>query len=213
MNRQLILYLLVGLTAVATARSARGQQLLVNVTPVQIEEALQLASDEKAARKFLQSYVVQRHSGIGTGPLLGYFSTPFSRIVLAALAARKEGKDFASSDVSPELLVPELHVFVLSQTAAYDPVPARMEAVVIASRTSNDADAIVRPVRAVPASRQDYLLYGVTAGDGSTVAIFPLSAIGAGKNIRVIFSHVVRGSSAITNCKECAVPIGIARLR
>jgi hypothetical protein len=42
---------------------------------------------------FLDAYVVQTRAGWGNGPLIGSFSTPFARVVHAALAARKKGTD------------------------------------------------------------------------------------------------------------------------
>lgn len=214
MNRQLLMYLVIVLIAGASIREATAQEVVaVSLSQREIEEALRLASDEKAARKFLQSYVVQTRTGLGPGPLLGYFSTPFARIVLGSLAARKDGKTFASTDVTPDLLVPELHVLVLSQTAAYDPVPATIQAVTIRPRNSNSPDAEIQPLTIVAVTKEHYALYEVTQGNGATLASFPLTAVAAGNDIRVVFSHVVRGSSALTNCKDCAVPLGVTRIR
>jgi hypothetical protein len=36
--------------------------------------------------------------------MIGRFSTPFARVVLAALAARKDGKGLAIADLTPDIL-------------------------------------------------------------------------------------------------------------
>lgn len=214
MNRQFAAFTLFAFVMIAIAFEAVAQELIVNPSPAQIEEAIRLAGDEKAASRFLQAYVVQSRSGMGTGPLLGYVSTPFSRVVLAARAARKEGKAFASADVTADLVAPELHVIVLAQTAAYDPLPARLETVVITSNAGAGSDARVEPLRMVAARKEDYAFFGLSSGgDPATVAVFPLTAATPGRSIRVTFTTVIRGSSALTNCKECAVPLGANRLR
>jgi hypothetical protein len=41
---------------------------------------------------------------MGAGPMIGHFSTPFARVVLAALAARKDGKGLAIADLTPDIL-------------------------------------------------------------------------------------------------------------
>ena len=61
-----------------------------------------------------------RRAGWGNGPLIGSFSTPFARVVQAAVATRKKGSAFAPGNVTPDLIAPELHVIALAQTAATD---------------------------------------------------------------------------------------------
>jgi hypothetical protein len=65
-----------------------------------------------------RTYVVQTRAGWGNGPRIGSFSTPFARVVQAALAARKKGNFARLPDVTPDLTAPELHVIALAQTAA-----------------------------------------------------------------------------------------------
>ena len=73
------------------------------MTPESVDEAIRLAADDKATARFLGAYVVQTRAGWGNGPLIGSFSTPFARVVQAALAARKKGSPFATADVTPDL--------------------------------------------------------------------------------------------------------------
>jgi hypothetical protein len=71
----------------AMGQAQAAQQVVVAMTPESIDEAIQPAADEKATVKFLDAYVVQTRAGWGNGPLIGRFSTPFARVVQAALAA------------------------------------------------------------------------------------------------------------------------------
>jgi len=211
MNRPIVVHVFVAFMAVAGTRVVNAQ-LAGSLTPAQIEEAIQIAADEKAAGKLLQSYVLQTRSGIGSGPLIGYFSTPFSRVVLTAVAARKEGRKLALSDVPANVLLPELQVLVLSQSAAYADAPAVVEAVTIARRAQDGAAAM--PITTVPATSQHYAQFGIVPkGNGALVAAIPLTALAAENTLRVTFSQIVRGSSALTNCKDCSVPLSLTRLR
>jgi hypothetical protein len=214
MDRRLVIVTLVSLAAVANAGRTNAQQLLANLTPARIEEAIQLAGDDKATAKFVQSYVLQTRTGIGSGPLIGYVSTPFSRVVMAAVAARKAGRTFVASDVPADLLMPVLQILVLPQSAAYAAVPAVVEAVTVSPRSQDGADLTIRPIITAPAASEQYALFGVVAKDsGAIVGSIPLAALAADNTVRVSFSQVVRGSSALTNCKDCAVPLSVARIR
>ena len=90
------------------------------MTPERVDEAIRLAADEKGTARLLDASVVQTRAGWGNGPLIGSFSTPFARIVQAAVAARKKGSAFAAGDVTRDLITPELHVIALAQPAATD---------------------------------------------------------------------------------------------
>lgn len=85
MNRRLIGCLLRSLSAVIATGTAAGQQIIVIMTPESVEEAIRVAADDKTARKFLDSYTAQTRAGRGNGPLIGTFSTPFARVVQAAV--------------------------------------------------------------------------------------------------------------------------------
>jgi hypothetical protein len=103
-----------GVMVLASARQpTMGRQVAATLTPAALEDAIRLAGDEKAARRFLEAYVLQTRAGWGKGPLIGSISTPFARVVQAGLTARKQGNAFTMADVTPELIAPELHVIVL----------------------------------------------------------------------------------------------------
>jgi hypothetical protein len=212
MNRPIAVCVFVAMIGCADILPAHAQQPVANLTPALIDEAIQLADEDKATARFLQSYILQARSGIGTGPLIGYFSTPFSRVVMAAVMARKDGSKLAASEVPANLLVPELQMLVLSQSAAYSDSPVAVQAVTIARRPQDGA--AMRPVGTVPATSQHYALFGIVPkGNGALVAAMPMADVAAENTVRVTFSQVVRGSSALTNCKDCAVPLSLTRLR
>jgi hypothetical protein len=203
--------LIAAFVLLSSGTTGRAEQLAVTLSQEQIREAIELASDEKAATKFLQAYVLQSRSGMGSGPLIGYMSTPYARLVLAARAAKKDGKAFSAADVAPDLVSPELQVIMLNQSAAYDAATSVAQVVTVVRGTP---PATVEPIRRATATDDHYRLYAVSRDNaGALVLSFPLDVVVQGSQIRVAYSHVVRGSSAITYCKDCLVPIGAARLR
>src|SRR6476620_5292564 len=92
--------------AAIAARTAAAQQVVAPMTDRDISDALRLAEDDKAAMRFLASYDLQIRAGWGNGPFIGTFTTPFARVVRAALAAHKKGQRFAADDVTSDLVVP-----------------------------------------------------------------------------------------------------------
>jgi hypothetical protein len=67
MNRYNLALLLGLLVAVWAERDTRAQGA-TEKTPESIREAIRLGSDEKASGKFLQPYIVQTRTAMGTGP-------------------------------------------------------------------------------------------------------------------------------------------------
>ena len=212
MNRYNLALLLSLLVAVWSERDTRAQGATEELTPESIQEAIRLGSDEKASGKFLQPYTVQTRTGMGTGPLIGMWSTPFARVVLAASAARKEGRTFAASDLTPDLLVRELQILVLPQQAAYADHAATIKTLVVVRRGGGQ-ETIIRPITIAPASKSQMALHGLPEQAAATLASFPLTAVSEASVLRVSFSDVVRGSSAMTHCKDCVVPLSVNAIR
>jgi hypothetical protein len=193
------------------ARRLGAQELLESPSPAAIQEALRLGSDDKEAAKLLQSYALQTRTGFGTGPLLGYCTTPFARVMLAAQTAWRAGTILAASDIGPELLSPELHVLLLPQQQAYAPELARIESVVLVAGVGAQ-EVVVKPTGVGSTTAPDLRSY-LRPISGVTIARFPLTAMVPGSALRVSFSHVVRGSSSAANCKDCLVPLAMKSLR
>jgi hypothetical protein len=171
-----------------------------------IREALLLASDEAAARRFLKTYVIWTHAGWGDGPLIGSFSTPFSRVVRAALNARAAGRTLAPEDIPAALLAPEIQVIAMSQPASGVPERSNVERIVFVRR-QRTGEELIEPVRMVPFTQryQDATSGAVT--NAAVMAVFPLEALTSATEIRVQFDRTARGSSAMATCQSCVMPI------
>jgi hypothetical protein len=191
-----------------------AQLVVAGLTSDQIQEALELAADDKAAHKLLESYVVQSRAGWGNGPLIGSFSTPFARVIQAALAARKLGKPFTIADVTPDVIVPELHVIATAQDPALDaPDIAAVQSVVVAARGNKNPGDAIQPVKTTELTNEYQTMYGLALREPGVVAVFPLNVLSANNEIRVVFDRIAKGSSAAAMCRECVVPFPIRNIR
>jgi hypothetical protein len=198
----------------ASSETVEAQQLVTTMTPETIDEAIRLAGAEKATARFLEAYVVQTRAGWGYGPPIGSFSTPFARVVQAAVAARKRGSPFTPADVTPDLIAPELHVIALAQPAATDEgLAATVLSVTLGRRGSKDLTDAVQPVQTTALTAAYQNLTGTTLKGTGIVAVFPLSALGAGSEIHVVFDRAARGLSRPATCRECTVPMDLSRVR
>jgi hypothetical protein len=200
--------------AAIAARTAAAQQVVAPITDRDISDALRLAEDDKAAMRFLASYDLQIRAGWGNGPFIGTLTTPFARVVRAALAAHKNGQTFAADDVTSDLVLPELHVIAYSQKSAYDqPLAAEVFSVALAPRGSRDLGAISQPLRKEELTAEYADRYGLDSTGSGVIAIFPLSALRAEIEVRVLFDRAAKGSSPLANCRECIVPIDTRKIR
>jgi len=198
----------------ATGDAGAAQQVIVTMTPESVDEAIRLAADDKATARFLGAYVVQTRAGWGNGPLIGSFSTPFARVVQAALAPRKKGSPFATADVTPDLTAPELHVIALAQTAVTDDgMVATVLSVVLARRGSKDPADVIQPLKTTEMTAEYQNLAGTAFKGMGVVAVFPLNALVPDSEIRVVFDRTARGFSGLSMCRECTVPLNLSRLK
>ena len=212
-TRQGVGYLVgLGVMVLASApQPTMGRQVAATLTPAALEDAIRLAGDEKAARRFLEAYVLQTRAGWGHGPLIGSISTPFARVVQAGLTARKQGGAFTIADVTPELMVPELHVIVLSQQPTYD--ESTMATVRSVFLAEHGASAGRPPSRTEQLTKAYQSRYGVASDRPTIVAVFSLDALTPDAEVRVVFDRTVRGATALSGCGHCAVPLDTRKLR
>ena len=201
------------LWAAGIAVGAEGGQPAVAITPEQIDEAIQLASDERAAQRFLATFVVQSHAGWGNGPLIGMFSTPFSRVVAAAAAARKRDQPFGRSNVTPDMTASELHIVVFSVAAVGDGDLATVDTVRVRPRAGPHNGDDIRRIRVEDLLEPYRKLYNIGMEGRGIIAVFPLSAALAKNEIVVVFDRTARGASALSQCKECVVPFPSSGVR
>ena len=181
-------------------------QVVTDMTPALVQEAI--ASGGSGL------YKLQERTIWGDGPELGYFTTPYSRVALAAALARKAGKPFAPADVTPDMLLPELHVYATSQ-AIYGNKNriANVEAVIILPEGSKDRSAAIQPTRITDVAEELRSLVGARTGGRSVMVVFPLSALNEHNELQVEFDRHVPGSSSIKGCTECSVRFKLDKVR
>jgi hypothetical protein len=189
------------------------QRAVSSLSAAQIDDALRMAADEKAALKFLDQYVLQTRTGLGSGPRVGWLSTPFSRVMVVALDARKAGRTLTSSDIPTDILLPEILVITASQPAANaDNSLATVEEVAMGKRVDSKVVDILLPLRVRQPTARERELYEL---DGTArVAIFDRDALAPSFDaevpnvvVRVRFDRVAKGTNPLTACKECVVPV------
>lgn len=110
------------------------------------------------------------------------------------------------------MLASDFDVVLLPQRKAYESDFSIARAAALVIRV-DEQERVVQPTDSHPATANELAPYMLGTLSGATTARFPMSALVPGSVLRVTFSHVIRGSSALTNCKECSVPLAIASLK
>jgi hypothetical protein len=190
---------------VLRAGEARGQ-LITQMTPELIGEAIE--------QRDSGSYKIQEHSGWGNGPVLGYFTTPYSRVVLAANSARKLYKTFTLADVTPELLAPEVHVYALARAIGgrMDAI-ANVQAVVVMPAKEKDRTKAIQPIRTSELTEEYKNLMEAVMTGRSIIAVFPLSVLDEKNEVRVVFDRFVPGASAVKGCTDCGARFNLKKVK
>ncbi len=200
----------------ALALNVASAQLVSDMTPERIKEAIALGHNSKEAGRFLSSYVLQKRSGWGNGPRVGSFTTPYSRVVLAARAAQRKYKTLTAADVTPEMIAPEIHVYAMSQVendSQKRPQIISVEAIVLMPENGKDRSQAVQPTKTQDATDEYKNLFGAAFEGKSMSAVFPMDAFREGMDLRVIYDGRVSGSSAVSGCQDCGVPIKLDKIR
>jgi hypothetical protein len=190
-----------------------AQQLVTLMDTNRVEEAFRLAADERASARFLDAYVLQTRAGWGNGPLIGSFSTPFSRVVQAAVAARRKAMPIGVSDVPAKLLAEELHVVATAQKGWPDDTMIATVQSVVLTMPGTSGPSVVQPQRTEELTTEYRALYGISSTEPGIVAIFPLAALTPGSVIRVTFDRPARGLTGLSMCRECVIPVDLRRVR
>jgi len=203
---------LLALFVVVVQSAALAQGLVSTMTPARIDEAIQLAGDEQLARRFLENYVLQSRAGWGSGPRIGVFTTPFSRVVRAALEARQHGKVLTAVDVPPELLAPELDVIATSQKSASDDTVVEVFSIQLVA-LAGAVPQVLEPLRKSVLSREYQKAHAISVTDAGVVAVFALTSLPRQPVVRVIFEHPARAESGLGRCQQCDVALNLGRIR
>jgi hypothetical protein len=154
------------------------------MTPERMKEAIALGNDAKAAKKFLEQYTLERGSvGWNTLAQFGTFSTPFSRVVEAAYTARKKYKPFSESDVTPEMIAAEWHVYGFSKATTVDgrPVIINVEALAVLPRKSPDRSQAFPALQETEIMHEYQNLLGATFPGRSATAVVPTVGVDRGE--------------------------------
>jgi hypothetical protein len=145
--------------------------------------------------------------------VLGGFTTPFSRVVAAASAARKKYQPFTAADVTAEMIRPEVQVIALSRPSMKDErTIANVEAVIIMPRGSKDPSKAIQPQKTSEVSEDYQNLFGAEVHGRGVVATFPVSVVNDANEVRVVYDVAV-GPGFIQSCTDCGIQWKLDRVR
>lgn len=194
------------------ALGAGAPGVVTEMTPERIKEAIAAAASEPKA-------VPTAYGIMADGVFVGVYSTPFSRVVAAARAAKKKFKPFAETDVVPEMLAPEVRVYASSRkptSGAYDRDIASVEAVVILPKGAKDPSQAIQPIRTEEVTDEYKNMLGGEWTGKSMMAAFPLDALQEGREILVVYDRKVFKTVSIMGhggCTECRAEIRLDKVR
>jgi len=158
----------------AFAASSQAQ-VVSEMTPERVQEALVTAAEG--------CYMLS--------PAIACFTTPFSRVVVLAQAAKRKYKDIRPSEVPPAAVAAgELHVYAAARQAATGGI-ASVDAVVILPK-GGDRKAALQPLKTIQDTSQYKNLMGAVFEGKSMTAVFPLSALAERNEVHVVYDRVVR---------------------
>ena len=99
------------LATLAALPAVQGQQIVTEMTPERIEEAIRAGE-----RGDVADGVIRKSSGFSWGSIhIATFSTPYMRVAAAARQAKKAYRKFTPANVTPEMIAPELHIYAWPQ--------------------------------------------------------------------------------------------------
>ena len=184
------------LIVLALSGTAAGSQVVTEMTPERVREAIALA-DSRGPNALPSGgfYPMEPNVVVGGGEVYGNFTTPFSRVFIEAVEARKLHRKFTESDVTPDLIAPELRVYTPA-ICRYKGGPdcsdlANVASVVIMPHGSKDRGQTIQPSRTepVPVNYQD--LFGGRWSGHAVVSTFDLSALTEANEVRILYDKKV----------------------
>jgi len=163
--------------------TSASAQVATELTPAAVQQAI---ADQKADGCYPLKEAMSKWSWGGSH--WGCFTTPYSRVVMAAQAARKRYKPFTTSDVTPELVAPgELHVYGWARKVEGSPRIDSVEAIVILPKKSKDPAQAIQPSNAEPITEEYKNLMGATLEGRSLKAVFPLTVLKEGYEVHFVY--------------------------
>jgi hypothetical protein len=199
--------LLTILIAAAFLSEVGARQIVTVVTPDRVSEAIAIGADEAAAQRFLKAFVLQSHGVTGDAPLIGQFTTPFSRIVSAGVRARNGGHVLTPTDIPLALLAPEVHIIAVTQ-ATVDGQPATVRSIALWR-----AGEEVAPFRTQDLNGSYREAFNVDIAADGIVGVFPAEIFAQASQVIVHFDKVAKGFSVISGCKDCVILLAVRQIR
>jgi hypothetical protein len=176
-------------------------QIIRDMSPERIREAIAVGSKAKN----VWVYTIQEKARWSWPPLLAVYTTPFLRVALAANAAKKQYKTFAETDVTPDMLKPEIQVFIPSRALQGTSI-ANVQTIVLLPHNSKDAAQAVHPTSVTEATQEYKNLLGFTGEGKGMVAVFPIDAWREDYDAHVVFDAEIpssQGPGAVGGCMDC----------
>jgi hypothetical protein len=170
--------LAVGAVALATAPTTSVAQVVTEMTPDTIKAAI-------ADNKNDGCYTLRKG--------FACFTTPYSRVVQAAQAAKKKYEPFTEASVTPEMVAPVVEVLAWPQPSfiygsGRTGPPIDVSAVVVMPAKSKDASAAIQPAEKVDLDSHYQNLLGATWEAKGIVAKFPLSVLTPQNEVRIVYA-------------------------
>ncbi len=145
--------------------------------------------------------------GLREGFGFGCFTTPYSRVAMAAQDARKKYATFSEADVTPEMLEPVLEVVAPPRDRLDGPGVVSVEAVVVMPSKSKDRSAAILPIDGEQIDAYYQNILGATFEGVGLVARFPLSALKKGNEVRIAYDGLACADWKNKRFSECKVPL------
>lgn len=168
--------------------SGAAAQVVTEMTSARIAEAIAASQD----RDVRSSYSIQDKSVVrGSGPYLGEYTTPFSRVVLAAREARKKYTAFTIADVTAEMIASEVHVYAGSRIEGFgtDSRANNVQAVVVLPKGRRDLASATHPLRTSDLTEDLRNIFGAVFPGKGLVAVFPLSVLSEANELHIVYAQ------------------------
>ena len=199
------------LILVVVMGGAARAQVVRDMSPDQIREAITLG--DKA--KDLGAYRIQEKARWSWPPLIGFYTTPFLRVALAANAAKKHYKQFKEADVTQEMLAPEIQVYAPSQALQGAEI-ANVDTIVLMPTKSKDRSLAIQPRSIADATEEYKNLFGFSGEGKGKLAVFPIDVWQESNEVHVVFNHEIpssQGPGKVGGCTDCKSRIYLEKIR
>lgn len=147
-------------------------QVVVEMTPERVREAIQAGTEKE-----YKSYQI----GGGISQVWAMYTTPFSRVAVAATEAKRRYKTLTEADITPEMVAPELEIYAPA-FGTRDGRVVNVHAIVIRP----DGGGVIQPLREAPIEENFSNAFGRTKTGRSLRAWFPLSAVSASNEVLIV---------------------------